>query len=554
MATRQLLGPDGEPIRKAALLEELAGPTLSGVRRPYSDHPARGLTPARLARLLLAAEEGDPESYLALAEEIEEKDLHYLGVLGTRKRAVSQLEITVEAAEDKAPFIAHADFIRDWLRRDELEDELFNMLDAVGKGVSVVEIIWETSEKQWQPRRLEWRDPRWFTFDRVDLRTIMLRGDDGLPQPLQPYKFITTEIQAKSGIPIRGGLTRCVAWAYLFKNFGIKDWVSFLETYGQPVRIGRYPAGASDAEKRTLLRAVSQIGHDAAGIIPDSMTMELVAIAAKGDAGFKELADFFDQQVSKATLGQTGTTDAIAGGYAVGKVHDQVRQDIQQSDAKRLAVPINADLVRPMIDLNYGPQKAYPRVFIGLPDQTDMGVLMPLIERYVGMGGRVASAVVRDKLGLPDPAQGEELLQPRRESPALAAPTSAADPEEPEEPEKPEEPEEETATASATVSGATAQLPAETPADELDALAAAGLEDWRPMMRPVVDPIRALLDEMIAGGGTLEDFRNRLAELPARQDLTAVTEALARAGFVARAAGELEMPIDSPVTPPVMEE
>ena len=92
MATRQLLGPDGEPIRKEALLEEVAAPTLSGVRRPISGHPSSGLTPGRLAALLRASEEGDPEAYLALAEDIEEKDLHYLGVMGTRKRAVSGVE------------------------------------------------------------------------------------------------------------------------------------------------------------------------------------------------------------------------------------------------------------------------------------------------------------------------------------------------------------------------------------------------------------------------------------------------------------------------------
>lgn len=523
-----LVGPDGvTPLRRDDLLEELAGPTMAGVRRPIGEHPSRGLTPARLGSLLRAAEEGDPVSYLELAEDIEEKDLHYLGVLGTRKRAVAQLEITVEAAEDKEPWIGHADFIREWLRRDELEDELFDMLDATGKGFSVVEILWETSEKQWQPKRLEWRDPRWFTFDQVDLRTVRLRGDDGLPQPLAPYKFIQTIINAKSGLPIRGGLARPVSWAWLFKNFGLKDWVSFLETYGQPLRLGKYPAGSTAEDKRILLRAVSQLGHDAAGIIPDSMMVEFVEAASKGDGAlFRGLAEFLDQQVSKAVLGQVGTTDAIAGGYAVGKVHDEVRTDIQQSDAKRLAVPINRDLVKPMIDLNFGPPKdgLYPRVFIGLPDQTDMTKLMPLIKQYVDMGGKVASAVVRDKLGLPDPDSEEELLQPQRAS----APAPEAD--------------DETATEDDTETDTAAARTAN--GDAIDDLVDDALGDWEPIIDPVIDPVRQLLDQV----GSLEELRDRLPELVALMDPTELTEVLARAGFAARLAGELDASIDDAVS------
>jgi len=529
MATPILVGADGvTPLRRADLLDELAGPTMAGVRRPIGEHPSRGLTPARLGSILRGSEEGDPVSYLELAEDIEEKDLHYVGVLGARKRAVAQLEITVEAAEDNAPYIEHADFIREWLRRDELEDELFDMLDAVGKGFSVVEILWETTAKQWWPKRLEWRDPRWFMFDQVDMRTIRLRGDDGQPQPLAAYKFITTIIQAKSGIPIRGGLARPVAWAWLFKNFGLKDWVSFLETYGQPLRLGKYPTGTTADDRRILLRAVSQLGHDAAGIIPDSMAVEFVEAASKGDGGlFSGLANFLDQQVSKAVLGQVGTTDAIAGGYAVGKVHDQVRTDIQQSDAKRLAVPINRDLVKPIIDLNFGPPKdgKYPRVFIGLPDQTDMTALMPLIEKYVGMGGKVGSAVVRDKLGLPDPDDTEELLKPAAKAPVPGA----------------AEPEAEAIDAPDTTGKVKQQLAAAQPGqdDAIDDLAAGVLGDWEQMMDPVVDPIRTLLDQVT----NLEEFRDRLPELVGQMDPVEVTEALARAGFAARLAGEFDAPI-----------
>ena len=44
--------------------------------------------------------EGDSLDYLTLAEEIEERNLHYGSVLATRKLAVAGRDATVEAASD----------------------------------------------------------------------------------------------------------------------------------------------------------------------------------------------------------------------------------------------------------------------------------------------------------------------------------------------------------------------------------------------------------------------------------------------------------------------
>lgn len=195
------------PIERAVLKAEIAGPTLTGVRSPFAGYPADGLNPSRLASILREADEGEPLRYFELAEQIEERDLHYAGVLGTRKRSIAQLEITVESASDDKEDVARADVIREWLKRDELQDELFDILDAIGKGWSFTEIVWDTSEGQWRPARLEWRDPRWFRPDRRDGATPMLRTDEG-DVLLPAFKFIVARIRAKSGIPVRSGIAR----------------------------------------------------------------------------------------------------------------------------------------------------------------------------------------------------------------------------------------------------------------------------------------------------------------------------------------------------------
>lgn len=116
----------GKPVQRAVLKQEVSAPTLGGVRSPISGSPGDGLNPLRLASILRAADAGDPIRYLELAEVIEERDPHYLAVLSTRKRAVGQIDITVEAASDDAADVKKADMVRDWLKRDELVEDQYS--------------------------------------------------------------------------------------------------------------------------------------------------------------------------------------------------------------------------------------------------------------------------------------------------------------------------------------------------------------------------------------------------------------------------------------------
>jgi len=532
MARPILYGPDNEPLDLERLKREEATATVTGVRPIVSEDTSAGLTPVKLARLLRDAENDDPIAYLELAERMEEKDLHYLAVLGTRKRQVAQLPITIEAASDDPQDVKIADFARELFASDDIEEVLFDILDAVGKGFSVTEIVWDMSERQWMPAKLIWRDPRWFGFDRNDGTTPMLRVEQTPPEamrpgrlpniglaPLPPYKYIVPRIKAKSGLPIRGGLARPVAWAYLFKNFDLKDWLQFAEIYGMPLRIGKYHPNATAEEKRTLLRALANIAADAAAMIPQGMAIEFVEGQGNRDGAlFEKFANYLDYQVSKAVLGQTTTTDAVSGGHAVSQEHNQVRGDIERADAKVLAATLRRDLLKPAVDLNFGPQKRYPIIRIGKPEQEDIPGLVSALKDLVPMGLRVETSVVRDKLGLPDPDKGAEVLTP----PAVPAPFGF--------------PSDQPATASARGPAIQAQEP---PADGLDSLSEEALDGWEKVMAPLVDPI----EELLGAASSLEDFRDRLAKLLKDMKPDQVAELLARAGFSARLAGEFNAPI-----------
>ena len=406
----------GRPVKTGDLPRELAGPTLAGIRTVWDQTTASGLTPYALAGLLASAAAGDATSYLTLAEEMEERDLHYRCEIGKRRLAVTRLEATVEAASDDPKDEELADQVRELCRRDGFSFLTADLMDAIGKGYSVCEILWDRAG-QWWPDRYLWRDPRWFTFDRLDRRSLRLLDEaspmDGLP--LAPYKFVAHVPRLKAGIPIRQGIARVAAWAWMCKNFAIKDWMAFAETYGMPLRLGKYGAGATSEDISVLKLAVANLGSDAAAVIPDSMMVEFIEAAKGSGAGndlFMQLADWLDKQVSRGILGQTATTEGTAGKLGNEDAQAEVREDIRDDDARQLAATLNRDLVQPFIDLNWGPQQAYPRLVLHAPDQEDLTLLVTALEKLVPLGLKVEQSVIRDKFGLPEPEEGAEVLGP----------------------------------------------------------------------------------------------------------------------------------------------
>ena len=556
----------GRPIDLGRLKEEHSGPSVSGVRSVVSAHPAQGLTPDRLAAILREAENGSPMRYLELAEEMEEKDLHYLGVLGTRKRAVSQLEITVKASSQDAIDQKAATMVREWLDREELETELFDIFDAIGKGFSHTEIVWDMTPKAWTPLRLEYRDPRWFNFDPVDGRTPLLvdggASGNAYGEPLPPFKYICHMHKAKSGLPIRGGLARAAAWSYLFKNYALKDWVAFCEIFGLPIRVGKYGPGETEENIRRLMQAVTDIGSDAAAVIPQSMMIEFItANAGAGSAElYERICDYLDRQVSKAVKGETATTDADTGGLGSGKEHGDVRADIMRADAKQVGASINRDLITPYVQLNLGQDVKPPKVSIGETEAWDPTVKMPAIKTFVGMGGRVGMAFIRDKLGVEDPADDEELLKPETTTAppagttpgngAPAAPATGGGAVTPRKtPGTAPTPllEPLRATSEAERRAATAAQPA---VDPIDGLTETALDGWEEMTAAFVGPI----EDLVADCASLEDLRTRMTarlnETLAAMDTGAIAERLARASFNARLAGIAGVALTEEETPP----
>lgn len=538
-----ILDSSGNPIDLSALREPQSDrgdqrAATASMRSEFEAHPVRGITPARMAAVLQRAERGDILDQLDLADDLEEADGHVFAQLSTRKLAVTTIDWDIEAPEGaSAAEKALADEVRDWVRSmPQIEDDLLlPLLDAIMKGFSPVELWWETEQRTLQPRFAA-RPARWLCIDEHDRQTLRLRSSTvSGGAPLAPFGWIVHRHRARNGYTARTALCRVLAMPFLFKHFSVRDLAEFLEIYGLPLRLGTYPIGATDGERRTLLRAVTQIGHDAAGIIPAGMKIDFLNAAQGNEGPFKTMWDGMDAVISKIILGQTLTSgEGSHGTQALGTVHNEVRLDILKSDCRRLAATLTEQLIRPMCLLNrpgLDPRRL-PRFTLDVPQPEDLSLYADALPKLAAAGMRIGVDDLHRRLRIERAEDGEELLGGPT---AGAAPVPAGA-----KPGADVPPRREPAQAALS-----AALPTSTPTptrDALDDLVDDALSDWQPVMAPLVNPLLAALDAAVAGGETLEQFRARLPALVAEMDNTPLAERLARASFVARLAGETDFP------------
>ena len=409
-----LLDQFGRAIPSAAiavLRDEISAPRAIEGRPPFAGHLAFGMDPGQLGAIIQSADSGSSLDYYTLAEEVEELFPHYQAVLSKRRRQVSQLPMTVEAARGGGAYDIHADFVRDWIDTDILSGSMFDITDAIGRGFAPCELIWEQRPGYCAPSAIKHRSQRFFELSWEDGETIWMRTGAGFAD-LAPLKFLVHLHKSKSGSVVRGGLTRMVVFLWLYSSYTVKDWAVFCQAYGFPIRLGRYGAEASDTDKRVLWRAVSSIAGNVGALIPKSMEMEFVKDndRSAGSELYLKRADWLNREVSKLVLGSTAGTEAIHGGHAVGQEHRQVEDDVEKFDAGLLASSITRQIVQPMIALTFGPQERYPVLRIGRQDQVPLNDVIAGVVNLVPLGLEVRLDEIMERLQLTPPAGGEAVL------------------------------------------------------------------------------------------------------------------------------------------------
>ena len=529
-----ILDQFGRPIETAPAAPPSDTAVMASVRDRWSGYPSSGLTPGRLTGILRAADQGDCAAQAELFEEIEEKDSLISGHLATRKLAVSGLDFIIrapEGTEDDPAMKRSVDFCREVFKDiPKWKNTLKVLLNALGHGYSIAGIRWRQSAGQVvidgfepvHPKRLVWRQE--------DVTPRILVGNTGteyLDPP--PFSCVFHTFEARSGFTPRLGLLRTLAWLYLFKNYALKDWATFIETYALPLRLGKYPNGATDAEKKALLNALASLGTDATAIISAATEIEFPDVnKGRTNDPFKPFLEWLNQAITFTILGQLATSQSVSTGLgsSVGDAQAAVRGDLRDDDAASLCQTVTAQIIRPLVGFNYGWNAPVPE-YAPPPPAEDLAAAAALHKiLIVDIGLPVSEEYLREKFGIPGIAAGETPLKPPKPTipsiaPGALPPGGAGRP-----------PGIAAMAAADPIAGADPPAPGQ---NEIDAMVTKLGADAKPL-NPMLAPVR----DLIQSAASYQDILKELYGLYPKMDSSAAEKLMSEAMFAARAIGRGE--------------
>lgn len=317
------------------------------------------------------------------------------------------------------------------------EETLYDVLDALGKGTSILEIEWEVrsgadGQEMAAPRATYWVHPKNYAWDGAGNLGLIMPGPGYQPErgpwartdlrmneaadlaEIVPDKFLVAIWRARTGHPLGGPRLRALAWWWCAQNFAA-DWLlDYAQIFGLPIRWAEYVPGAQQGTIDTICDMLEKMGSRAWAAFPAGTALKLQE-ASKGANEIPQalMLDRADKQCDLLILGQTLTTEVRreGGSRALGEVHADVRSDVIASAARFAARVINTQMIPAILRLNYGDDGMRPRF---APDQEDPAAAKQqaeVLEIAIRSGVPVPVDYALEALGIPKAEEGEKVVE-----------------------------------------------------------------------------------------------------------------------------------------------
>jgi hypothetical protein len=413
------------------------------------------LTPEQVTNILRQADGGRPYQLVDLVHECRQKDGHLQSILQVREKSLSALPFAVLPREDEQAIarrgnqrsktaaqrratqcglaISRAHGFRE--NREHLNGE------SLLFGHATSEICWRLATEQdgpalsgmMIPDRFVKVDNRRFGFrwndaallydpytDLGGIGDVTVSGVDLLAEN-PPGKFIQIRRRINGDVLVREGLGRVLMWAALFRNWGLRDWLTAAEMSWKPWRLGTYKKSGAKTEDINLLEQIMlRMSSTGAAAVPDTVDVrvEWPKGATSGTQSLhRELCEFLAGEMSKAVLGQTMTTEAGSrGARSLGDTQAaNSLKPLLASDADIIDAAITEQLVVPFYMMNFGSYDG--AVFASqTQDKSDLAAFARAITDLRDAGHEVQQGWVRDQIGQPPPIEGEPMLGDEEEA------------------------------------------------------------------------------------------------------------------------------------------
>lgn len=469
--------------------------------------------------LLLERGNGGAQIYADL-----ERDGKVFDGLQKRKLALIGKTWQVEPVDDKAPgATADAETLTDILKACNFDKLCAELLDAILRGWAVSEIVWGVrgDDAMVVPMRLVQRATRRFVYVQEDPHAapwlhLLTRENMVKGEPVPDRKFIVHRVNPKDDNPYGTGLGLQLFWPVFFKRKGIVAWNKLNDRFGAPTPHGKYPRNASPKEKGTLADALRAMSNDGYLITPEGMDVSLLESKLSGNVSTQEsLCTYMDDWIGAVLTGQESRNGGGGALAAASKERQDVRQELTQADSDLLSETLNSTLLAWICEYN-GLTPCH--VWRQIKAEDDIKSMAETDKVVSDMGFELDINAVRSKYG-----EGWNKSTAQRPSPLGAPGGSLPNFAEP--------------------------APGARSRDALDTMVDDALDDWRPVLAPLVEPLQAAIDEAIARGDTAQQLLDRLPELLAQMNAEALHQSLTRAAFAARIGGVAGLPLGGNADP-----
>ena len=425
--------------------------------------------------------------------------------LQKRKLAVIGREWTVEPTVDSAKGRADAGKVAEILAASGFDRLCNSLLNAVLMGWQPSEIMWGVQDGLVVPLRYKARAQRRFRFvqDEGDVQPylhLLTESDLQRGKRVPERKFIVHSVGSDDDNPNGIGLGLQLYWPVFFKRKGVMAWNMLCERFGAPIPWGQYPSNATPQERKSLFRGLQAMQTDGVIMTPSGAQITLIEtkLSGGGQSSHQSLCNYMDDWIMEVILGQPPRSGGGGALAAAANEREDVRLEISQGDSDLLSETLNDSLLRWICEFNgFEPCRVWRRI----EKEQDTKLEAETDAIIKGLGFKPSLKYIQAKYG-------EEWQE---DTPTEPTPQPAAN-------------QKTTSNPADFVEGEQ---------DPIDALIAAEIAQWQPVMEPVELALQQLLDDAAAQNLTLGELLPKLAQLLPAMPTERLTHALTRSAFAA---------------------
>lgn len=248
----------------------------------------------------------------------------------------------------------------------------YNLLRGEFYGFRPAEIIWDADGKESYPRMVKDKSSGRFVYlvgEKGFLFRLLTNDHPTYGVPLPARKFIIHTWQPEDDNPYGWGLGARVFYPVLWKRELARFALIFADKYGSPTGKITYPQSLKHLLDEIQERIDNQ-AQEANVYIPEGIDFEWLVSNSQGTDLYIGLMDYFDREISKAVLGETGSTDqqGAGGSRARDQVGNEIRIEIAKASADLLCATLNNTLIKWDVWHNFGDKAKPPKLVRKFPE------------------------------------------------------------------------------------------------------------------------------------------------------------------------------------------